>query len=88
MLCALEEQRDSIKAVVAAVDTYSAGNAFSPAGWIETSMRNTQKVRRDKQSMQVYIKKEEKSISDCLLSLFYSLSRLNFDFSRKERRCV
>lgn len=57
---ALEEQRDSIKAVVAAVDTYSAGNAFSPAGWMETLIRNAQKVRCDKQSMQVYIKKKRK----------------------------
>lgn len=83
---ALEEQRDSIKAVV---DTYSAGNAFSPAGWIETLIRNTQKVRCDEQSMQVSIKKQKtKSISDSLLSLFSSLSRLNFSFSRKELRCV
>lgn len=59
-VCALEEQRDSIKAVVAAVDTYSAGNAFSPAGWIETLIRNAQKVRCDKQSVQVYIKKKGK----------------------------
>lgn len=52
---ALEEQRDSIKPVVAAVDTYSAGNAFSPAGFIETLICNAQKAQCvwEKQSMQV-----------------------------------
>lgn len=55
---ALEEQRDSIKPVVEwkAVDTYSAGNAFSPAGFIETLICNAQKAKcvSEKQSMHVY----------------------------------
>lgn len=59
---ALEEQRDSIKAVVAAVDTYSAGNAFSPAGWIET---NAQKVRWQTKHASVSKKKKNQFLTVC-----------------------